>query len=230
MYCFRFSDNIEIKIDVELDSKTLSMVSKHKEKKCPDWVYLKYKKCPNCRLLEERTEYCPVARNLLDIVDLFTGHNSYDNVKLSIYSQAREYSKETSLEDGISSLVGIYMVTSGCPVLDKLRPMVRYHLPFANVEETQYRAVAMYLVGQYLLYKSGKTPDWDLEKLYNLYSEVRIINKKFSSRLMDAILKDASINALVKLDCFAGYISYSIIDKEIFNDMKKYFSAFLEEE
>ena len=37
------------------------------------------------------------------------------------------------------------MALSGCPVLEQLKPMARFHLPFASVEETIYRAASMYL-------------------------------------------------------------------------------------
>ena len=56
----------------------------------------------------------------------------------------------------VFSLIGIYMVTSGCPIMDKLRPMARFHLPFASTEETIYRAISTYLLGQYFLEQKGK--------------------------------------------------------------------------
>tara|TARA_B100000686_G_scaffold86198_1_gene93073 strand:- start:90 stop:251 length:162 start_codon:yes stop_codon:yes gene_type:complete len=45
----------------------------------------------------------------------------------------RCYVEHTTMTEAVSSLLGIYMVTSGCPVMDKLRPMVRFHLPLATV-------------------------------------------------------------------------------------------------
>ncbi len=65
--------------------------------------------------------------------------------------------------------MGIYMVTSGCPVMGKLKPMVKFHLPFASGEETSYRMVTMYLLAQFFKYKNGKEPDWDLKNLVKIY-------------------------------------------------------------
>jgi len=49
------------------------------------------------------------------------------------------------------------------PIFEKLKPMVRFHLPFASIEETKYRAISMYLLAQYFLYQQGSQPDWDLK-------------------------------------------------------------------
>lgn len=227
LYSFEFSDNVKVQIDVELDSKTLQLVSESDSEKYPEWTLLKNKRCPNCTLSERAHDYCPVAVNLLHVVHAFDGYYSPNKVRLQIFSENRTYVKETNIVEAMSSLIGIYMVTSGCPVLDKLRPMVRYHLPFASMEETRYRAISMYLVGQYLLSKSGKTPEWELDKLYDLYKEVKIVNGEFCRRLRDAIIRDAAINALVRLDCFAGDISISLLNKEIYDEMREYFATFL---
>ena len=34
--------------------------------------------------------------------------------------------------------------------MESLKPMVRFHLPFATVEETVFRSVSTYLLSQYL--------------------------------------------------------------------------------
>lgn len=39
------------------------------------------------------------------------------------------------------------MVTSNGPVIDKLRPMVKFHVPFGSLEETVCRAASMCLIG-----------------------------------------------------------------------------------
>lgn len=62
-------------------------------------------------------------------------------------TEERTYSKDTLLQQGLASLLGIVMTTSGCPVLEPLKPMVRFHLPFATLTETVYRMVSMCLVG-----------------------------------------------------------------------------------
>ena len=118
-------------------------------------------RCSNCKL-DEKTEYCPVIVNLLDIVDSFSGMNSYKKCDIIIETEEREYhKKDVSLQSAVSSLMGIYMPTSGCPTLDMLRPMVKFHLPFATLDETVYRAVSMFLVAEYLRKSRGKESSMD---------------------------------------------------------------------
>jgi hypothetical protein len=125
-------------------------------------------------------------------------------------TEEREYSKRTSLQKGVSSMLGIIMVTSGCPILNKLKPMVRFHLPFANIEETIYRAVSMYLVKQYFRKRKGLEPDWELQTLLNDYKEIHTVNQAFYKRLSFMKGKDANVNALIILDNFANYINFTL--------------------
>jgi hypothetical protein len=43
------------------------------------------------------------------------------------------------------------VATSGCRYTAYFKPMARFHLPFANEEETAYRAISMYLLSQRFL-------------------------------------------------------------------------------
>ncbi len=104
------------------------------------------------------------------------------------------------------------MVTSGCPVMDKLRPMVRFHLPFASIEETTYRSLSMYLFAQYFLKAQGKIPDWDLRRLNKLYEDASLVNLGLSERFRKIDIKDSSLNAVAALDCLAQSVSFSLGD------------------
>jgi hypothetical protein len=117
------------------------------------------------------------------------------------------------------------MVTSGCPVLEKLSPMVRFHMPFATLEETRYRALSMYLTAQYIVYKNGGNPDWEMNKLLEIYEGIRGANKSFSQRLKTVIKNDANANALVKLDCFAMNMTF-VIDKEMMGPIEELFEVY----
>ena len=48
----------------------------------------------------------------------------------------RSFTLQLGARQAIISPLGIYMVTSGCPIMNKLRPMVRFHPPFATIAET----------------------------------------------------------------------------------------------
>jgi hypothetical protein len=100
-------------------------------------------------------------------------------------------------------MIGIYMVTSGCPILSNLKPMVRFHLPFASIEETIYRSASTYLLGQYFKMKKGLQPDWNLTGLAEIYKEIQKVNIGMAARIRSISPKDANINAIVELDVFA---------------------------
>ena len=225
-YKFKFRRGLEKDFNVKLDKNNLNLIKTEKES-YPKWAELKYYKCPICPLNEDQHNFCPVAANLVEIVDFFQTSISYDEVDLLINTEQRGYIKHTTLQQGINSLIGIYMVTSGCPIMNKLRPMVRYHLPFATLQETRYRAISMYLLAQYFLYKRGKKPDWDLLNLIKIYDDIRIVNKYFFKRLSEIEIKDATLNAIVKLDMFAQHVSVSI-DRNILHEMESSFDAYFE--
>ncbi len=84
--------------------------------------------------------------------------------------------------------------------------MVRFHLPFASLEETIFRMVSMYLVAQYMRKQAGKSAEWTLEGLTRIYAEVGQVNNDFADRLTAASRSDVNVNALVNLDAFAKMV------------------------
>ncbi len=55
---------------------------------------------------------------------------------------------ETTAQQAMSSVLGLIMATAGCPWTDRLRPMARFHLPFASDAETLYRSISMFLLSR----------------------------------------------------------------------------------
>jgi len=224
-YKFTLGSGEEREFITKLDKKTLNLIQTEK-KSHPDWAELKKFKCPNCSLNEGEHKFCPIAINLYELIDSFKGAVSYEEVDVLIETDVRKYMKHTSLQKGLSSLIGIYMVASGCPILEKLKPMVRFHLPFATVEETEYRVLSMYLLAQYFLYKHGNRPDWEMKNLVKIYRDIRIVNENFCKKLSEIGVEDASINALVNLDVFAGFVTFSI-NQDKLDNIELLFNAYL---
>lgn len=223
-YKFIFKNRVEKEFKIELDRVTLNLVQTG-NKTCPEWTKLNCFKCPNCILDESQYEFCPVAVNMIDIVDYFSNSVSYEPAEVIVTAEERKYLKRVSLQRGVSSLIGIYMVTSGCPFFETLKPMVRFHLPFATIEETKYRAISMYLMAQYFLYQRGRKPDWDLKKLSKAYENIRIVNENFCKRLRTVEGKDTNLNAVVVLDVFADSVNFSI-DMKMANDLDYLFKGY----
>jgi hypothetical protein len=223
-YKFIFKDGAPKEFNIELDSVTLNLIDTG-DKTCPKWTKLGCFKCPNCTLDERQHEFCPIAVNMMDLVDYFGNFASYEPAEVIVTTQERTYIKKVSLQHGVSSLIGIYMVTSGCPILDKLKPMVRFHLPFGTIEETKYRAISMYLLAQYCINQHGGQPDWDLHKLAEAYENIRTVNESFCKRLRTIEHKDTNLNALVVLDIFADSVNLSI-DRRMVDDLDYLFKGY----
>jgi len=223
-YSFKFSDGANRIFNILLDRQTLAFISE-KKSDAPFWAKLNHNKCSNCSLDEHSNKDCPIALNLADITEEFKDFFAYENVSVTVTTEDRTYSKDTTIQQGLSALIGIIMTTSGCPVMERLKPMVRFHLPFASLTETIFRMVSMYLMAQYFLNQEGRAADWKLTGLENIYAEVGQVNRDFAQRLADAAKKDANVNALVNLDCFATMVPLAA--EETLNEIKSYFSAHL---
>lgn len=223
-YTFRLDDGTEKTFDISLDPNTLSLIPQTQQPP-PNWASITCCQCPNCPQDSAKVTHCPVAVNVADVICFFQQAISHEEVNVTIQTQDRTYSKRVPLQLGLSSLLGIYMVTSGCPILDKLKPMVRFHLPFANPEETQYRVLSMYLLAQYFVQRHGGTPDWDFSELSSIYHEIQTVNRAFCGRLHTLQGEDAVPNAIVILDSFAQGIAFNL-DQTSLNKTEHLFAAY----
>ena len=226
-YTFQLADGTERKFDVHLDADTLALIPTTSTVGARAWTKLRYCQCENCPL-DDDVEECPVAVSLSALVEAFKDSSSFERATVTVESEERVYVKETTIQKGLSSMIGIYMVTSNCPVMDQLRPMVRFHLPFASGDETIYRAVAMYLVAQYLRMRKGKTPDWNLDHLSEIYREVAKVNSGMSERLRHASSEDASVNALTILSSQGEIVPMYL--ENVLGDMEHVFRGFIDRE
>ncbi len=225
-YRFIFQNMKEKVFEIELNKETLSFI-RPPNSVIPAWAKQTNINCPVKDCVEINKEYCPVAANLNSVIEFFDGIPSYEKVKIYAESNQRTYFKETSIQTGAGSLIGIIMVTSGCPVLDKLKPLVQYHLPFATIEETEFRAFSMYLIAQFLRNKKGLNPDWELKGLKYIYEEIQKINRNIAQKIADMEKMDTSINAVVILDNFASYVSLDLDEEELSN-LETLFKCWLE--
>ncbi|MCU0453566.1 MAG: hypothetical protein MUE68_07885 [Bacteroidetes bacterium] len=174
----------------------------------PEWTRLEYSKCSNCPL--QGAERCPVAMNLSVITREFEETKSFTDATVTVTSPERTYQKATTVQRGLSAITGIIMVTSGCPIMDRLRPNVAFHLPFATPMETSYRSVAMYLTAQAIRKMNGEVPDWEMHGLMAIYEDVAKVNKGIAQRLRDASGTDSGANAVVILHAFGDFVSIMI--------------------
>lgn len=224
-YVFRWAGGLEKSFLVQLDAATLNLLPSGNHVRQLAGTELENYKCPICPLDQAHQAHCPTAVNMMGLIEFFGKSLSYEDVDITVETQERTYFKHTSLQKGLSSLMGIYMATSGCPVTEKLKPMVRFHLPFASLLETKYRVLSMYMLAQYCTHKKGTEADWELKGLFDLYENIRQMNLSFSQRLRAMIQEDAGINALVILNTFADTMLFTL-DRDSFNDLEPLFKGY----
>jgi hypothetical protein len=226
-YRFLFPHGREVRVDLELDRETLELRGYIPDRK-PDWTRLDFHQCPNCPLLPAGSPYCPLALNLVPIVELFEGVVSHDEVAMRVVTEERTISQVTTAQRAVGALMGLVIPSSGCPHSTFLRPMARFHLPLATNEETFYRATSMYLLAQYFVRKEGGNGELELDGLVRRYSEMEIVNVSIVDRLRAATTTDSSVNALVLLDVYAKTMGEII--EESFNKIRHLFSPYFNDE
>lgn len=205
LYTFSFPNGIKKEFEVRLDPDTLNIIGRPKAKP-PFWASLEFTQCEECPLNRAKEKYCPIAVNVADLAKSFRNVPSTEQALVTVETKERKISKVCAVQSGLYSLLGIYMVASGCPVMEKLKPMVRFHLPFATIEETMYRAFSMYLTAQYFRNKKGLKPDWTVDGLSDLYRQINAVNIRFAQRITKASKEDSTMNALVSLDVFTHFL------------------------
>jgi len=225
-YKFTLPENRVREFHVRLDRTTLRLLAEPRAV-YPEWVRLAYQQCPNCVLSADTHPHCPVAANLVEVVEYFRQYWSCEEAEVQVATEARTVTKKTAVQNGLSSLAGLYMATSGCPTLDKLRPLAFTHLPFGGLEETLYRAVSMYALAQVFRRNRGKPPDWDLTGLGKIYEDIEAVNRAFYQRIFDVTAKEAGHNALIQLNCYAQYTNGRFLQKRL-GQIEQFFDAYLD--
>jgi len=208
-YRFRLPDGSQEEFNLRLDAETLELHG-NLPAVAPDWTRLDFHQCPNCPLSVDEHPHCPLALNLVNLVEPFDGVLSHDKLEMEVITDERMIAQKTTAQRGISSLMGLVIATSGCPHTAFLRPMARFHLPLASNEETVYRATSMYLLAQYYLKKEGEKADIELDGLTRIYEEMETINIAIADRLRAATTTDSSVNAIVVLDVYAKTVGMVI--------------------
>ncbi|MBL6991361.1 MAG: hypothetical protein ISR65_16380 [Bacteriovoracaceae bacterium] len=218
-YHFKFPETGEetLSYRLALKKKTLNYVALE-DAELPDneWTALDFCKCSHCPLKADKAPYCPIAKNLHNLVSFFKDCESYKKSMVFVETPPRSYAKNTSVQEGLFSIFGIIMATSNCPHMNFLKPMARFHLPFATADETTYRSLSTYLLHNFLLVnKSGLPVENNLNGLNKMYKEVEVVNKGILKRLKSVSKGDADKNAIVILNNFA-----QLIDVEFENNFE----------
>ena len=224
-YRYTLKDQSVEKFRIDLDPQRLTMISTPHAHPLPSWTRLEYFQCSHCRLLPDDFPECPVAENLVFIVERLGRLISYDRVDVEVQTPDRRVYSRTTAQQGISSMMGLVIAASKCPYTDFLKPMAWFHLPFANEVETVWRATATYLMAQYLLTVQGNRVELDLDGMTRIYHDIEKLNRTIVKRLRVACDRDSTVNALVHLDVFAKHLTPGLA--ESMDRLRHFFDPFL---
>ncbi|MEW5757363.1 MAG: hypothetical protein AB1810_13780 [Pseudomonadota bacterium] len=208
-YTITPADGTQLRYTLQLDGDTYRL-QEPEDYTPPAWTRLGVEQCANCPLQEASTPHCPTAANLAVVVADVGTLVSYEQAQLVVDFGDRQLTATTSVQQILSSLIGLLMASSACPHCIYLRPMARFHHPLSGPLETVYRAASMYLLAQYFVGKEGGTPDLTLDGLSRIYAELQLVNRGMAKRLRRASREDGAINAVVLLDMLAKDVPVSI--------------------
>ncbi len=173
----------------------------------PFWTELGFSRCANCPLDERANPHCPAALQMASAVEPLEPLVSFDTVGVTVIQAERTVYTETSAQQAMSSVLGLIMATSGCPWTDHLRPMARFHLPFATEAETVYRSICMFLLAREMI---GPDDARGFTALEVLYQNLHVVNRDMSRRLGAATRTDPARNALALLDAYTTLLPVAL--------------------
>jgi hypothetical protein len=223
-YQFTFPDHSQEIFNLHFDARTIELIIDTHEPP-PLWTELEHHQCPHCPLTAATHPHCPVAVNLSMAINRFDHLMSFEKVVVKVLNTERHVAHQTSAQEGISSLMGLLIAGSSCPHTHFFKPMARFHLPFANKDETLWRAAATFLLARYFTCNDLKESDICLDGLVQIYDDVARLNDYMVERVRSATSRDSAVNALVHLDVFAKFLTPPLEDS--LNQIKHIFSPYL---
>jgi hypothetical protein len=218
-YRFDLPDGSKKHVDLNFDPLNFRLTNEAPAEP-PFWTELKFCQCANCPLNTEEHTHCPSALHMAPAVEPLKELVSFDAVSVTVTQAERTVHAQTTAQQAMSSVLGLIMATSGCPWTDRLRPMARFHLPFASEAETVYRSVCMFLLARELV-GAGEAPGF--ATLKDLYENLHVVNRDMSRRLGAATRTDPARNAMALLDTYTTLLPAAL--ESSLQELKPLFDA-----
>jgi hypothetical protein len=218
-YRFDLPDGSIKTLELSFDANDFRM-QKAPATDAPFWTELGFSRCANCPLEELKNTHCPVALQMAPAIEPLKALVSFDTIGVTVTTPERTVYAQTTAQQAMSSVLGLIMATAGCPWTDHLRPMARFHLPFASEAETLYRSISMFLLAREM---GGDEMQRGFGALEDLYKNLHVVNRDMSRRLGAATRTDPARNALALLDSYTTLLP-AVLDGS-FADLKPLFDA-----
>lgn len=218
-YGFDLPDGSKKQVDLYFDPVNFRLTNEVPAEP-PFWTELKFSQCANCPLSADQHPHCPSALHMAAAVESLKELVSFDAVSVTVTQAERTVHAATTAQQALSSVLGLIMATSGCPWTDRLRPMARFHLPFASELETVFRSVCMFLLAREL---AGAGGPHGFAPLKELYESLHVVNRDMSRRLGAATRTDPARNAMALLDSYTTLLPAAL--ESSLQDLKPLFDA-----
>jgi hypothetical protein len=197
----------------------------------PFWTELRFNQCANCPLSPAQHGHCPAALQMASSLEALKALVSFDTVGVAVVQSERTVYVETTAQQAMSSVLGLIMATAGCPWTDHLRPMARFHLPFASEVETLYRSISMFLLSREMTRAAPGPAAAPRERpeqgaftaLEELYGNLHVVNRGMSRRLGAATNTDPARNAIALLDSYTTLLP-AALDRRL-DELRPLFDA-----
>ncbi len=194
-----------------VDTERPAATSETREGQVPErWTLLDHCQCPNCPLKKDKSRYCPAALDLQGVFEACKKEAAFQKVEVRVVTAPRTYSKKTGLEEGLRSMMGLIMATSGCPVLAELKPMALHHIPFSSNDEFVQRSVSIYVMQQYFNQREHLAVDWELKGLVERNKRLQVVNQALWQRVHAVCEGDSNLKALLSFFSLASSITFSL--------------------
>jgi hypothetical protein len=223
-YDIELPDGTVRSLDIRLDAVTLQ--NRFDPVNAPEWARRASFGCTHqaCALPEEAV--CPIAWTIHDLLNRFGDLTSTECAVVTVETKERTIRTRAPVSAALRSIAGILLATCGCPVFRRFTPMARFHLPFATLEETEYRVFSMYALARMFREQKGLGRDDQMQELSRFYQDVQDINRLAARKIAAIQHNDATINGLVALDAFALMVTFSLESGE-FPHLERLFSDWL---
>jgi hypothetical protein len=142
---------------------------------------------------------CPVAVNLAVPIEGMGGRRSGEPARVEISTAAGTFSVKGGVSTIFAPLFKLVMLTSGCPVLDRLRPLAASRLPMIWTRIGLGDLAGNYLVEQSRKERAGGPPDWRLELFAGFLKQVSRVAGALTERVREAGPSDGPVNAALSV-------------------------------
>ncbi len=201
IYRFFAADNEKIEVRLDFDAITFQLRPVAGQPR-PPWARLEPHFCPGCGL-PAGSVFCPTALGFARFLGAFDSRFSYEKAVVEIETPERVVLSKGRFQAGMASLLGLVCATSGCPSTQFLRPLARFHIPFADGNEALFRIVSVQLLGRHLQAAETGARDRPMfAEVWERYATLLSVAAHLADRLRPVVQRFAPLNARILLDSF----------------------------